>query len=104
VILVADDSGVEEAPGAGEVEPGVDGGVGPPELGAGEVEDPETTLICTFWPAEQCPLNPQMKYLVPTAERVMVVLPSLCVEIGFEAEHESKFACVTSSTSCCEGL
>ena len=41
----------------GDVEPGVegteDGGVAPPEVGAGEEEDPETALICTFMPPEQ---------------------------------------------------
>lgn len=95
--LVAAESGGEPPGGdaTGEVEP---------EVGAGEVEDPETTLICTFWPAEQWPVNPQMKYLDPTSVRVTMVLPSVCVEIGLEVVHESKFACVTSSTLCSDGL
>jgi hypothetical protein len=44
---------------------------------------------CTFMPAEQWPVTPQMKYRDPAAARGMASLPVMCVATGLDMLHAS---------------
>lgn len=72
------------------------------ELGAVEpgAEPEAATVTASFMPPEQWPAVPQMKYLLPGAVRLILVLRSVWVWTELLAEQSLKSDSPTSATLC----